>query len=63
VIVNLANDRRQGRKFQSRVVDVGSRDIDEIKEVCCKMEVVSCSMEKLIVTSYLVFRTFEHYEL
>jgi len=33
---------------------MGSRDVDELKEVGCEIEIVSCSVEKLVILCYLV---------
>jgi len=33
---------------------MGSRDIDNLKEVSCKLRKVSCNAEKLVISSYLI---------
>ena len=42
---------------------MGSRDVDNFKEVGYKLKVVTCSMEKLIILDHLIQSICEHCEM
>ena len=42
---------------------MGGRDIDNLKEVGYKLKVVSCSVEKLMIISYLIHGVHECHEI
>ena len=36
------------------MVEMGGRDIDDLKKVGCKLKIVPCSVEKLMILNHLI---------
>ena len=50
-------------RFQSGVVNVGGRNIDDLEEVTRKLKVVCCNVEELIILGHLVWSAHEYREM